>query len=102
MLTQQACQAYLSSYTNNGLYSFYEAVFRPTMAQSELYSATVSCAYEYFNAISDEVIVAHGFIKDDDYSNTFAIVTEASGSHWLYVTNDGGYTFNLCGKTVAP
>lgn len=102
MLTQQACNAYLSSYTNKGLYSFNEAVYRPTKAQSELYSATVKCAYEYFNAISDEIIIANGFIKDEDYSVIFAIVTEASGNHWLYITKDGGYTFNLCGAVEAP
>lgn len=103
MLTQQACNAYLSNYTNKGLHSFYESVIRPTKAQSMLYSASVRCAYEYFNAISDEVIVAHGFINDNDYNLTFAIVTVASDdSHWLYITKDGGYTFFLCGNTEAP
>lgn len=102
MLTQQACNAYLSSYTNTGIYTFHDAVYRPTKAQSELYSASIRCAYEYFNALSDEVIVAHGFIKDDDYNLTFAIVTEASDSHWLYITKDGGYTFYLCGAVDQP
>lgn len=95
MITPHAYRHLLSGYNKRGLLTLCDVLIKPTRVQWDIYNAYVKCAYEHFGTIADEAIVAHGFIEDDDHNITFAVITESVCSQWLYISGDGGFTYEM-------
>lgn len=96
MITPNAYRHLTNGYNKRGLLTLCDVLIKPTRVQWDIYNATVQCAYEHFETIADETIVAHGFIEDDEHNITFAVITESVCSQWLYISWDGGYTYEMC------